>query len=94
MTFIERFHCTSLYITLSIPIIQEHHDQSVHLPGGRREKIKSMVYKISKKVANTKIVQRAAQKVSSYPLVLTVEVKGLEGVLAVNIPPPPTDTVW
>ena len=53
-----------------------------------------MVYKISKKVASTKIVQRAAQKVSSYPLVLTVVVKGLEGVLAVNIPPPPTDTIW
>ena len=39
-------------------------------------------------------MQRAAQKVSSYPLVLTVVVKGLEGVLAVNIPPPPTDTIW
>ena len=53
-----------------------------------------MVSKITKKVANAKIVQRAAQKVSSYPLVLTVEVKGLDGILAVNIPPPPTDTIW
>ena len=74
--------------------IQEPHDPSGHLTGGRQGKIKSMVYKISKKVASAKIVQRAAQKVSSYPLVLTVVVKGLEGVLAVNIPPPPTDTIW
>jgi hypothetical protein len=54
----------------------------------------SMVYRMSKMVANTKIVQKAAQKVSSYPLVLTVVVKGLEGVLAINRPPPPTDTIW
>ena len=53
-----------------------------------------MVSRITKKVANTKFVQRAAQKVSSYPLVLTVVVKGLDGILAVNIPPPPTDTIW
>ena len=78
----------------SITSLQEPHDPSAHLAGGRQGKIKSMVYKISKKVASAKIVQRAAQKVSSYPLVLTVVVKGLEGVLAVNIPPPPTDTIW
>ena len=77
-----------------ISISQEPHEPSAHLAGGRQGKIKSMVYKISKKVANAKIVQRAAQKVSSYPLVLTVVVKGLEGVLAINIPPPPTDTIW
>ncbi len=53
-----------------------------------------MVTRVAKKVVNTKIVRRAAEKVSSYPLVLTVEVNRLDGVLAVNIPPPPTDTVW
>ena len=73
---------------------QDHQDHQVHLPGGKKDKLKSMVSKITKRVANTKIVQRAAQKVSSYPLVLTVEVRSLDGILAVNIPPPPTDTIW
>ncbi len=54
----------------------------------------SVVTKITKRVANTKFVQRAAEKVSSYPLTLTVEVKQLDGILAVNIPPPPSDTIW
>ena len=69
-------------------------DHSAHLSGGKRDKIKSMVSRITKKVTSAKIVQKAAQKVSSYPLVLTVVVRGLDGVLAVNIPPPPTDTIW
>lgn len=55
---------------------------------------KSMVSRMAKKVVNTRIMQRAAEKVSSYPLVLTVEVNRLDGVIAVNIPPPPTDTIW
>ena len=50
--------------------------------------------KITKRVANTKFVRKAAEKVSSYPLTLTVDVRRLEGVLAVNVPPPPTDTIW
>ena len=54
----------------------------------------NVVTKIGKRVANTKIYRRAAEKVSSYPLVLTVEVKRLDGILAVNVPPPPTDTIW
>lgn len=57
-------------------------------------KIKSMMYSVAKKMAQTRIVQRAAEKVSSYPLVLTVEVMRLDGILAINIPPPSTDTVW
>lgn len=56
--------------------------------------IKSMVTRVAMKVASTRLVQRAAEKVSSYPLVLTVEVNRLDGILAVNIPPPPTDTIW
>lgn len=69
--------------------------------GGKEGRFKTMysfakdrATKITKRVANTKIVRRAAEKVSSYPLILTVDVRGLEGVLAVNIPPPPTDTIW
>ena len=54
----------------------------------------NVVTKIGKRVVNTKIVRKAAEKVASYPLVLTVEVKRLDGVLVVNIPPPQTDTIW
>ena len=39
-------------------------------------------------------MRRAAEKVSKVPLELTVEVKQLKGILAVNIPPPPSDTIW
>jgi len=60
----------------------------------RRRALMNVVTKIGKRVANTKIVRRAAEKVSSYPLVLTVEVNRLDGILAVNVPPPPTDTIW
>ena len=43
---------------------------------------------------NSSLVRRAAEKVSSYPLVLTVVVRRLDGVLAIHIPPPPSDTIW
>ena len=68
------------------------------LSGGQmpanKGKFKSMMYSMAKKVTNTKFYQRAVEKFSSYSLVLTVEVMQLDGILAVNIPPPPTDTVW
>jgi len=54
----------------------------------------NVVTKIGKRVANTKIVRKAAEKAASYPIVLTVEVKRLDGILIVNIPPPQTDTIW
>lgn len=49
---------------------------------------------VAKKMATTKIVRRAVEKVSNYSLVLTVEVNRLDGILVVNIPPPPADTIW
>ena len=63
-------------------------------PAAGKGYIKSMVTRMAKKVASTRLVQRAAEKVSSYPLVLTVEMNRFDGVLAINIPPPPTDTIW
>ncbi|CAC5377658.1 unnamed protein product [Mytilus coruscus] len=41
-----------------------------------------------------KYVKKAMEEVSNTPLVLTVELRFLSGVLAINIPPPPTDRVW
>ena len=61
---------------------------------GAAVSMRGLFSRIKKRVVNTKIVRRAAEKMSSYPLVLTVEVKKLNGILAVNIAPPPSDTVW
>lgn len=90
--------------------IQINHFQELLLPGHassetdsappssstqqNRGLLKSMVTRVAHRVVNTKLVRRAAEKVSNYPLVLTVEVNRLDGVLAVNIPPPPADTIW
>lgn len=41
-----------------------------------------------------KYVKKAMHEVSNTRLILTVEVQKLSGVLAVNIPPPPTDRLW
>lgn len=53
---------------------------------------------ITKKVANNRLVRRAAEraveKASNVPLELTVEVRKLKGVVAINIPPPSSDTIW
>ncbi|KAM3916573.1 testis-expressed protein 2-like [Leptodactylus fuscus] len=39
-------------------------------------------------------IKRKIEEVSNTPLLLTVELQELEGALAVNIPPPPTDRIW
>ena len=49
---------------------------------------------IVQRAANTRLVRMAADKVSSYNLYLTVEVKSLEGYLVVNMSPPPSDIIW
>jgi len=49
---------------------------------------------IVQKAANNRLVRMAADKMSSYNLYLTVEVKSLEGCLAVNMSPPPSDIIW
>lgn len=41
-----------------------------------------------------KFVKRAMEEVSNTPLFLTVEIHGLIGTLAINIPPLPTDRLW
>ena len=49
---------------------------------------------IVQRAANNRLVRMAADKVSSYNLYLTVEVKSLEGYLVVNMSPPPSDIIW
>ena len=41
-----------------------------------------------------KYIKKAMEEVSNTRLMLTVELKSVVGVLAVNIPPPPTDRIW
>ena len=64
-------------------------------PKGRKEKIlTNMVSRLQKIATKSKIVAKAAEKVSSYPLILSVEVKSLNGFLVLNMAPPPSDALW
>ncbi|KAL5473362.1 hypothetical protein EMCRGX_G027838 [Ephydatia muelleri] len=61
----------------------------------KRTRLLGMVSKVAKiAYNNSSLVRKAAERVSSFPLVLTVVVRRLDGVLAINIPPPPSDTIW
>jgi hypothetical protein len=71
---------------------------SVQRKKRRGARLRKVVSNITKRVANNRLVRRAAEraveKAANVPLELTVEVRKLKGVVAVNIPPPPSDTIW
>lgn len=50
--------------------------------------------KYFQKLAETRLIKSAMNKVSNTKLRLTVELRFLAGLLAINIAPPPTDRVW
>ena len=50
--------------------------------------------RVVNRIKRMPIVRRAAEKISSVPLSLEVEVRGLHGTLVVNVPPPPSDVIW
>lgn len=50
--------------------------------------------KYFQKATETEFIKKKMEEVSNTPLLLTVEVQQLQGTLAVNIPPPPTDRIW
>ncbi|XP_051241987.1 testis-expressed protein 2 isoform X2 [Dicentrarchus labrax] len=67
--------------------------------GHKPSKIMRFVDKITKskyfqKATETEFIKKKMEEVSNTPLLLTVEVQELQGTLAVNIPPPPTDRIW
>ncbi|XP_042340890.1 testis-expressed protein 2-like isoform X2 [Plectropomus leopardus] len=70
------------------------------LVGGHKpSKIMRFVDKITKskyfqKATETEFIKKKMEEVSNTPLLLTVELQELQGMLAVNIPPPPTDRIW
>ena len=66
---------------------------------GAKHKIFSVIERLAKskwvkKAAETGIVKRAAEKFSNLPIILSVEVQKVQGTLALNIPPPPTNRLW
>ena len=66
---------------------------------GAKRKIFSVIERLAKskwvkKAAETGIVKRAAEKFSNLPIILSVEVQKVQGTLALNIPPPPTNRLW
>ncbi|XP_015215625.2 testis-expressed protein 2 [Lepisosteus oculatus] len=71
-----------------------------HVAGGSTSrKILRFVDKIAKskyfqKATENEYIKKKIEEVSNTPLLLTVEVQELSGLLAVNIPPPPTDRIW
>ncbi|XP_068178263.1 testis-expressed protein 2-like [Antennarius striatus] len=67
--------------------------------GHKPSKIMRFVDKITKskyfqKATETEFIKKKMEEVSNTRLLLTVEVQELQGTLAVNIPPPPTDRIW
>ncbi|XP_034043353.1 testis-expressed protein 2-like isoform X2 [Thalassophryne amazonica] len=67
--------------------------------GHKTSKIMRFVDKIAKskyfqKATETEFIKKKIEEVSNTPLLLTVELQELQGTLAVNIPPPPTDRIW
>uniref|UniRef100_A0A8C5GMV8 Testis-expressed protein 2-like n=1 Tax=Gouania willdenowi TaxID=441366 RepID=A0A8C5GMV8_GOUWI len=66
---------------------------------GTGRKILRFVDKIAKskyfqKAAENEFIKKKFEEMSNTPLLLTVEVQELSGILVVNIPPPPTDRIW
>ena len=41
-----------------------------------------------------KYIKKAMEGVSNTRIMLSVELKGLVGTLAINLPPPPSDRLW
>ena len=67
--------------------------------GAKRKIFNSVIERLAKskwvkKAAETGIVKRAAEKFSNLPIILSVEVQKVQGTLALNIPPPPTNRLW
>lgn len=79
----------------SASVVNENTSSPIQAPTGRKEKIlNNMVSRLQKIAAKSRLIAKAAEKVSSYPLILSVEVKRLDGYLVVNMAPPPSDAFW
>lgn len=72
---------------------------SRHSGSSTSRKILRFVDKIAKskyfqKATENEFIRKKIAEVSNMPLILSVEVLELSGILAINVPPPPTDRIW
>ena len=79
--------------------LKKHLHVGLSAKHGPKRKIFSMIERLAKtkwvkKAAETGIVKRAAERFSNLPIILSVEVLSVNGTLALNIPPPPTNRLW
>ncbi|PWA16156.1 hypothetical protein CCH79_00019434 [Gambusia affinis] len=88
-------------LLLSEPHCPAGEKGSVAPPEGGRtgRKILRFVDKITKskcfqRAAESEFIRRRFEDLSNTPLLLSVEVRELSGMLVVNIPAPPTDRIW
>nr|XP_040048022.1 testis-expressed protein 2-like isoform X2 [Gasterosteus aculeatus aculeatus] len=70
-----------------------------HSGSSTSRKILRFVDKIAKskyfqKATENEFIRKKIAEVSNMPLILSVEVLELSGILAINVPPPPTDRIW
>ena len=70
------------------------HIQPAAHQGPKEKLLTNVVSRLQKIAAKSRFVAKAAEKMSSYPLVLTVEVNKLDGLLVINMAPPPSDALW
>jgi len=80
----------------------EKHDEGASSSSSKQTKGQKLLHFVDK-IAQSKtfqgatdnrFVKKVIQGISEMPLVLMVEVKYLDGILALNIGPPPTDRLW
>ena len=57
-------------------------------------RLKNYVSTAVKAAANTRLGRQVTDKMATYPLILKVKVMRLEGPPVINIPPPPSDSIW
>ncbi|GFY36945.1 testis-expressed protein 2 [Trichonephila inaurata madagascariensis] len=88
--------------TESKPNVEGHESSDEDGSGVKKTKHSKFINKIEKwithkhfqTVAQSKFVKKYVGDISNMLLTLTVEVNLLQGILAVNLPPVPTDRVW
>lgn len=87
-----------LYIS-SFVVVRSHRSATNASSKKAGKKILRMVDRIAnskyfQQATEMKYIKKAMEGVSNTRIMLSVELKGLVGTLAVNLPPPPSDRLW
>ncbi|XP_074647421.1 testis-expressed protein 2-like [Tubulanus polymorphus] len=83
----------------TIPTAADEQAANAQPANSTQKKLLRIVDKITQskyfqQATEIKYIKKAMEEVSNTPIILSVEVHSLVGVLTVNIPPPPTDRLW